>query len=250
LLFLLLGIQAILTENSAHVAALEESHQNEVDTLSKSVFELKQVLSKQRDSYKAQLKKMQDKLDNQSDGNSVATDDMSLDDMASMDSSFADIQSGADESCVSPGMGGDNKSSGGGGRGRSQDVSRKYKKRLRRVMKELTTCHEQCEVKDTELARLSDKLSVALQEVSASHRKLDALRESNEGLRYHMQRCTGEICGLTAVESGRVEFTKFSAERVVQQENLNILQHSPHFLHHSRHQLKMKSLGKIQGTLL
>mmetsp|Transcript_12644 Transcript_12644/g.23427 ORF Transcript_12644/g.23427 Transcript_12644/m.23427 type:complete len:457 (+) Transcript_12644:103-1473(+) len=229
--------EALLAEGSKHMSSLVVEHQVETDALSQTVNDLKTTMSKQRETYKSELKKLQDRLDNQSDGNSVATDDMSIDDVASTESSYAETQSTAVTSAA--GVSESTSVGGGGAARRVQEVSRKYKKRLRRVMNELTACHEQCVAKDSELAKLSEKLSSSLKEVALSHRKLNSLQECNEGLRRQMQRCCG-TAGRSS-EEGRGEFDKFRAECVVQQENLNVLQHSPHFLHHSYHQHGMKS---------
>lgn len=228
------------------MSSLVEAHQVEADALSQTVNDLKTTMLQQRETYKSELKKLQDRLDNQSDGNSVATDDMSLDDVASTESSFAETQSTAMTSAA--GASETSRVFGGGTARREKEISRKYKKRLRRVMNELTACHEQCAAKDMELAKLSEKLSCSLKEVALSHRKLNSLLECNEGLRRHMQRC----CETTRQPSdeGRGDFDGFGAECVVQQENLNVLQHSPHFLHHSYHQHKMKSMSRSHVPVL
>ena len=229
--------------------SLLTEHQATLDGLTAERDDLTVAMSRQRESFKSQLTQLQDKLDNNLDGSSVATDDMSLDD------SSAGIETVTLGTMGGSSIGCDSRQGGRKGKGDPSAV-KKYKKRLRRVTKELTACHDQYETKSAEMTSLSRQLRLALVEVSTCHHKMDALREVNEGLRYHMQSCSQFLCGPGKGAQGgrdlRGDFDTFQEEVVIghDKENMrvNALQHSPHFLQHSHHQSKMKSLQQHKLT--
>lgn len=243
-------MQAQLASRDSHMASLLAQHKVSIDGLTAERDNLTAAMLKQRETFKSQIKQMQEKLDNNLDGSSVATDDMSMDDS----STGSETITLATTECSSSAAGSSNRQAGRKGKGDHASI-KKYKKRLRRVTKELTACYDQCEIKNAEISDVSKQLRAALTEVSACHRKMDALRDSNESLRYHMLSCSRSLCSKSAMgDQGdrgvRGGFDTFEDEVVIghDKENsmrINALQHTPHFLHHRVHQAKMKSFKHV-----
>lgn len=217
--------EGLLSERDDKRNELEKRHQAEKDSLSKEMDQLNLSLSKQRDSLRDQIRKLEDKLDNQTDANSVATDDLSLDDDNSITVTTSAPEFSTTDGCPRPAK---------------KDRARKYKKRLSRLMKELNACHEDCSAKDAELRMLSTRLREALDETARCNHKLRALSETNDNFRYHMSFCSRQSCGPPLSLSGR-NFERYEGEILRGNENVNALQHVPHFLYHSEQQEQMKS---------
>ena len=191
-------------------------------------------MSKQQASFKKQLREMQEKIDSQIDSSSVATDDVSLDDISASDSTlFTESAMGS----IIPASN-DQKSGK-----RSKESSRKNRKRLRRLMKELNDYKDQCDLKDSEITSLKQQLRCSLNDINSSNLKIASLRECNESLRYRLQSC----CRSKAISNYRGDFRDFSDEQQIHhEEQLNVMQHVPHFLHHRTQQSLMPATVERQ----